>query len=305
MTTKDFINSIKDAAISLRQKGGVLASVMIAQAICESASGTSGLTKASNNLFGIKGDYNGAFVMYPTKEWVNGVYVSVKAKFRKYASFAESIIDHDNFLRTVKLANGVLRYGSVLLAATPSVACQALHDCGYATSPTYAKTLTDIINSYNLTQYDAVAVPEAEPCLFTVKVVADTWIRKSPAGEKDHVALASDNLTLGITEVSGTWGRIQNQALWISINPDYAGVIRSDAAPTVVPPVVPKTIIRGNRYTINGTGTSGSDGTGTKVDKIATLAKCTKIMPGAKNTYGMCWTGGTWVDAWFPISALS
>lgn len=66
-----------------------------------------------------------------------------------------------------------------------------------------------------------------DPCLFAIKVVRDTWLRKSPNGIKDHVALAKDNLTLGIAEVSGKWGRIQNQPnLWISINPDYPGVVR-------------------------------------------------------------------------------
>jgi len=72
--------------------------------------------------------------------------------------------------------------------------------------------------------------PEADPCLFAIKVVADTWIHKTPDASiesRDHIALAKDKLTLGIAEVSGTWGRIQNQPnLWISINPDYPGVVR-------------------------------------------------------------------------------
>jgi hypothetical protein len=102
-------------------------------------------------------------VTYQTKEWVKGSYVSVYARFRKYPSFAESIIDHDNFIKSVKLANGLQRYAAVLSAATPAAACQALQKCGYATSPTYPKTLTNIISNYNLTQYDVVLDPSACP----------------------------------------------------------------------------------------------------------------------------------------------
>jgi len=66
-----------------------------------------------------------------------------------------------------------------------------------------------------------------EPCLFAIKVVKDTCVRDNPNGKKIEVAKAADNLTLGISEVSGTWGRIQNQpAAWISVNPKYTGVIR-------------------------------------------------------------------------------
>jgi GH25 family lysozyme M1 (1,4-beta-N-acetylmuramidase) len=69
--------------------------------------------------------------------------------------------------------------------------------------------------------------PTAEPCLFAIKVVKDTYVRDKPNGKKIEVAKAADNLTLGISEVSGTWGRIQNQpAAWISVNPKYTGVIR-------------------------------------------------------------------------------
>jgi len=146
--------------------------------------------------------------------------------------------------------------------------------------------------------------PEEDPCLFIIQVLDDTWTHKKPdatVATRDHVVLGTIKHLFGISEVVGTWGRIQNQTIWISINPDYAGVKRVG---DVVPPVVPKTITVGSRYTISGTGTGSSDGMGTRVTKTNIAAKCTKIMPGAKNPYGMCWTGGTWVDAWFPASAI-
>jgi len=84
-----------------------------------------------------------------------------------------------------------------------------------------------IQNYYDSPFIYVLRYPSVDPCLFAIKVVRDTWIRKSPNGEKDHIALASDHLILGIAEVSGTWGRIQNQkSLWISINPTYTGIVR-------------------------------------------------------------------------------
>lgn len=81
------------------------------------------------------------------------------------------------------------------------------------------------------------------------------------------------------------------------------GDIRGPYGVPVVPPAVPKTIAVGTRYTLSGTGTSGSDGTGTQIIKSG-MAKCVKIVPGAKNPYGMNWTSGNWVDAYFPASAI-
>ncbi|MEJ8544652.1 glucosaminidase domain-containing protein [Brevibacillus borstelensis] len=51
-------------------------------------------------------------------------------------------------------------YKRVILAPPPAEAAQDLQKAGYATDPAYADKLTNLIRTYNLTQYDQVAPKE-------------------------------------------------------------------------------------------------------------------------------------------------
>ncbi|WP_231169107.1 glycoside hydrolase family 73 protein [Clostridium botulinum] len=97
---KNFINSIKDGAISSMKKHGVLASITISQAILESAWGRSQLSSKYKNLFGIKADasWKGPRVNMRTGEYRNGSHVMENCGFKVYSSYAESIEDHALFL---------------------------------------------------------------------------------------------------------------------------------------------------------------------------------------------------------------
>ena len=67
LTTEQFISQIGEQARELCQENDLYASVMIAQAVVESASGSSGLScEPYNNLFGIKGAYEGKSVRMKT-----------------------------------------------------------------------------------------------------------------------------------------------------------------------------------------------------------------------------------------------
>ncbi len=97
---QQFFDKIKPMVIADMQKTGILASLTAAQAFIESSKGNSGLTIKANNLFGIKGDYNGQFVTMLTTEYINGIPQKVNAKLRTYPSWHESITDHSSlFLR--------------------------------------------------------------------------------------------------------------------------------------------------------------------------------------------------------------
>lgn len=146
----DFIEAVAPGAQTGQSVYGVLASVTIAQAILESGWGESGLTKASNNLFGIKAGsgWNGRTIEYPTKEYINGQYVSTTGVFRAYDSMADSVEDHGAFLAHLA------RYENVIGCMDYHDATQALQEAGYATAPNYAEILCQLIEQYNLTQYD-------------------------------------------------------------------------------------------------------------------------------------------------------
>ena len=63
LTTEKFISLVGESARTIAAENDLYASVMIAPAILESASGNSTLAQApNNNLFGIKGTYHGNWV---------------------------------------------------------------------------------------------------------------------------------------------------------------------------------------------------------------------------------------------------
>lgn len=97
-TTTTFLNSIKQYSIDSWSKYHLLPSVTAAQAAIESQWGTSRLTTCANNLFGIKGSYNGQYVIMPTQEYVKGQYVTQNDQFRKYPDWKTSFEDHGAFL---------------------------------------------------------------------------------------------------------------------------------------------------------------------------------------------------------------
>ncbi len=122
-------------------------SIIIAQAILESSWGESSLSKDSSNYFGIKGEYQGNYVLVPTQEFQNGTWISIEDKFKKYPDLSSSI---DDYLELMTLP----RYRGVLHASNYEEAANALVSGGYATDPSYASKLINIIESYDLHKYD-------------------------------------------------------------------------------------------------------------------------------------------------------
>jgi hypothetical protein len=111
----------------------------MAQALLESAAGTSELAVNANNHFGIK----------CTNEWLGGVYYHDDDRkgdcFRQYLNAAESFKDHALFLQKP-------RYETCFEIAVEDYEGWAyrLKECGYATDPLYAKKLIRIIEDYRL-----------------------------------------------------------------------------------------------------------------------------------------------------------
>lgn len=148
-TALQFLEIIKPMVLADMKTSGILASMTAAQALIESKHGTSGLGAAPNyNLFGIKGEYNGAFVIMPTKEWDGTKYITVKSKFRKYPSWAESIADHS------AMFNRMGRYSNLRGVTDYKIACQRVKEDGYASAPDYTQTLINTIKTYHLYDWD-------------------------------------------------------------------------------------------------------------------------------------------------------
>lgn len=147
-TQTSFLETIKPYVIADMKQSKILASLTASQALIESNKGNSGLATKGNNLFGIKGKYNGQSVNMLTTEYYNGVATKVYADFRKYPSWAESIADHS------ALFNKNARYKNLRNCQDYEEACINVKKDGYATSPTYTSTLINPIKKYKLWMWD-------------------------------------------------------------------------------------------------------------------------------------------------------
>ncbi len=160
-TTEEFIASICEPAREIGQERGLYSSVMIAQAILESGSGSSGLSKPpNNNLFGIKGSYKGqsAYMLTSEDDGSGGKY-DIMSHFRRYPSVRESLQDYADLL-TRDMADFYAPAWKAN-AKTYVQACDYLQG-HYATDTSYSSKLQGLIQSYDLEQYDH---PAAKPAL--------------------------------------------------------------------------------------------------------------------------------------------
>lgn len=149
-----------------RDRHIVLPSVVIAQAAIESAIGISELAQNANALFGIK--FNGwtgrTYVKDATEQNEDGTYrVDKNELWRAYDSWEQSIIDHNDYINTRSTDGKTLRYVPVIGCDNYILACQYLQQCGYATSQTYAETLINYIEKYNLVKYDEFEEEQLAP----------------------------------------------------------------------------------------------------------------------------------------------
>lgn len=158
--TYNYIETYSQEAIHQMAAYKIPASVILAQAIYESSSGTSDLAKRSNNHFGIKCHVGwGGDTIVKDDDTLNEC-------FRRYANVEASYTDHSMFLVSRP------RYAQLFKLSVTDYRgwCQGLKDAGYATSPSYAERLIKIIEDTRLYELDgyesltcAVIVERKEP----------------------------------------------------------------------------------------------------------------------------------------------
>lgn len=157
--TPEFIKKIAPVAMEISKGRDIYTSIMIAQAILESGWGTTTLAlEPNNNLFGVKGNYNGNSVEINTYEYNSvGQRYQIAASFKKYPSIKESLADYITTI-TGNDVVGSWRYNyyiGVRVSQTTSYKDATAYLTGrYATAPDYGTKLNSLIERYNLTQYD-------------------------------------------------------------------------------------------------------------------------------------------------------
>ena len=140
---QNYFDKYKDVAVEQMLKYRIPASITLAQGVLESGAGNSELATKANNHFGIKCNGWTGRKSYHDDDARNEC-------FRAYDNVYESYQDHSVFLTTSK------RYGSLFQLKLTDYKgwARGLKACGYATSPTYATKLIEIIELYKLYQYD-------------------------------------------------------------------------------------------------------------------------------------------------------
>lgn len=131
------------------KRGYHTCAAVIAQAIIESAAGTSGLTKY-HNYFGLKcgSSWKGASVNMKTKEeYKVGTLTTIRDNFRAYKSMEDGVAGYYDFINTK-------RYSNLKTATNYTEYATLIKADGYATSSTYVKTLCDTVTKYGLSAWD-------------------------------------------------------------------------------------------------------------------------------------------------------
>lgn len=202
MKPDQFIKLIATEATELQKDGGVFASVTIAQAALETGWGES-MPPESNNLFGIKWwrKTDGDFVVTSTKEFINGKWITKKAKLKKYESMSMSLKDHAKFLL-------IKRYKNVLTAKDGLEAAIELEKAGYATDPNYAENLIAIIKQYKLLNFDKVPGKSDEG----VKVILNGKVIPALSRKQSDVVEI---------QVAGSWHKVADIASALGISKSW------------------------------------------------------------------------------------
>lgn len=181
---ESFIRKIGESARKVGKANNLYASVMIAQAVLESASGQSALAQAPNyNLFGIKGEFNGKSVSFATQEDVgNGELYTIRASFRQYKNYEESLNDYAKLLKEGLTGNRDYYHGVWKTSAKTYKEATRFLTGRYATDTKYDQKLNGLIETFDLTKYDKeIAGPELSQKGYIVPV--KNYTISSPFGE--------------------------------------------------------------------------------------------------------------------------
>ena len=161
MTTsrQQYIDRYAEFAMLQMRRYGIPASITLAQGIIESADGRSTLADTANNHFGIKGTYNGNYVLADDDRR--------DEKFRKYDNVSQSYEDHSKIL----MAQRYQKYVGNLAPDDYKGWAAGIKKGGYASDANYFSTLINVIESSDLQRFDQMVMKQmkAEGKQFGVK----------------------------------------------------------------------------------------------------------------------------------------
>lgn len=157
-------------------------SPVIAQAVLESASGTSELAVNANNFLGIKyrpgrcPTSTGIYYKVGSEQSIDGSYASSVMKWCKFDSMEDCIIGYFDFIN-------ISRYANLKGVTDPEEYLNLLKADGYATSLKYVENVMNVIKKYDLTKYDRKEVP----VMSNSPLVSYTKLSPNKTSPRNHV----------------------------------------------------------------------------------------------------------------------
>lgn len=145
---QSYIDNYSEYAMEQMRRYGIPASITLAQGIIESADGQSTLAQTANNHFGVKGAYNGNYVLANDDK--------PNEHFKKYDNVGQSYEDHSKVL----MASRYQRYVGNLSPDDYRGWAAGIQRGGYATAKNYSNTLVSVIEGANLQKYDQMVMQQ-------------------------------------------------------------------------------------------------------------------------------------------------
>ncbi|ALL04027.1 hemagglutinin [Pedobacter sp. PACM 27299] len=173
-STEDYITERVDHAQELMRENGIPASIIIAVAIHESASGQSKIARYMNNHFGIKGPNNNTEIRSAYRD-----YDSVEASYDHFIEFLKSRATFSPLFE---------KYNQYDYRAW----ARGIQRGGYAHSRSWSSQIVGLIKKYELYQYDERPEDYVEPA---VVVSSHTRKRTSAATGRRYTVKSGDNLS--------------------------------------------------------------------------------------------------------------
>lgn len=143
-----YIEQYAGYAMEQMRRYGIPASITLAQGIIESADGRSTLANTANNHFGVKGSYNGNYVLADDDK--------PNEKFKKYDNVGQSYEDHSKVL----MAQRYQQYVKNLSPTDYRGWAVGIKKGGYASAQSYVSTIVNVIESANLQKYDQMVMQQ-------------------------------------------------------------------------------------------------------------------------------------------------
>ncbi|MBR4932562.1 MAG: N-acetylmuramoyl-L-alanine amidase, partial [Alphaproteobacteria bacterium] len=163
MSNLNFIEQIATYVAKYAPKYNICVhSPIIAQAILESASGTSELAQENvNNFFGLNWrenrcpTSNGYYIKVGSEQNADGSYTSSVMKWFRFPDMEAGVQGYFDFINNAN-------YSKLKGVTEPRKYLEYIKDAGYATSLKYVDNLMNVIQKYELTKYDPKKSENAE-----------------------------------------------------------------------------------------------------------------------------------------------